>query len=277
MAVRWPAKIKPDATPRAQFHHVNDVVPTIYEVLGITPPSVVNGIPQGPIDGVSSAYTFNGAKAEGRLLTQYFEIMGSRAIYYDGWMASAFGPRIPGVPGLPKGIRDSTPDKETWELYNLEEGWTQANDLADKMPEKLAQMKELFAIEAAKNKALPISGGLWVAALHPELRKSTPYKEWSFSGDMTRMPEFTAPTLGNRPNVVTIDADLPANGVLYALGGFSGGLAAYVQDGTLSYEYNLFEIHRTQIKARETLPAGKAKIEILTSYVEAKPARSRSS
>jgi hypothetical protein len=253
---------------------VNDVVPTIYEVLAITLPSVVNGIPQDSIDGVNLAYTFNDAKAKGRLLTQYFELMGSRAIYYDGWMASAFGPRIPWVPGLPKGIRDWTPDKDTWELYNLEEDWTQANDLAEKMPEKLAQMKELFAMEAAKNKALPIGGGLWVVALHPELRKSTPYQAWSFSGDITRMPEFTAPALGNRPNVVTIDADLPANanGVLYAFGGFSRGLAAYVKDGTLSYKYNLFEITRTRIKAREKLPAGKAKIEILTSYVEAKPA-----
>jgi arylsulfatase len=110
--------------------------------------------------------------------------------------------------------------------------------------------------------------------MHPEQRISTPYQEWNFVGNVTRMPEFTAPALGNRPNVVTIEADLPANanGVLYALGWFSGELAAYVQDGTLSYEYNLFEIQRTQIKATEKLPAGKAKIEILTSYVEAKPA-----
>ena len=138
MAVRWPAKIKPDATPRSQFHHFNDVVPTIYEILGITPPRVVNGVPQDPIDGVSFAYTFDDPKAKGRKLTQYFEVMGSRAIYHDGWMASAFGPRIPWVPGLPQGISDWTPDEDTWELYNLEEDWSQANDLADEMPEKLA-------------------------------------------------------------------------------------------------------------------------------------------
>ena len=106
MAVRWPAKIKPDATPRPQFHHCNDVVPTIYEVVGITPPRVVNGVPQDPIDGVSFAYSFDDRDAPGvGSLTQYFEIMGSRAIYHDGWMASAFGPRIPWVPGLPAGIR----------------------------------------------------------------------------------------------------------------------------------------------------------------------------
>ena len=105
MAIRWPAKIKPDATPRPQFHHCNDIVPTIYEVIGITPPLEVNGVPQDPIDGVSFAYTFDDPKAKGRLLTQYFEIMGSRAIYHDGWMASAFGPRIPWVPALPPGIQ----------------------------------------------------------------------------------------------------------------------------------------------------------------------------
>ena len=138
MAVRWPARIKPDATPRSQFHHCNDVVPTIYEILGITPPRVVNGVPQDPIDGVSFAYSFDDARAKGRLLTQYFEVMGSRAIYHDGWMASAFGPRIPWVAGLPPGIREWTPDKDTWELYNLEEDWTQSHDLAAHMPEKLA-------------------------------------------------------------------------------------------------------------------------------------------
>jgi arylsulfatase len=274
MAVRWPAKIKPDPTPRAQFHHVNDVVPTLYEILGITPPRVVNGIPQDPIDGVSFAYTFDDAKAKDRKRTQYFEIMGSRAIYHEGWIASAFGPRVPWLPGLPKGILEWTPDKDKWELYNLEEDWTQANDLADKMPEKLADLKDVFLIEFAKNQGFPIGGGLWVPVFHPELRKAPPYTEWTFPGEITRMPEFCAPALGNKPNIITIDAEIPekANGVLYALGGFSGGLSLYVQDGTLSYEYNLFEMQRTHIRAKEKLATGKAKIEVETSYVEFKPA-----
>jgi arylsulfatase A-like enzyme len=220
MAVRCPAKIAPDATPRTQFHHCNDIVPTIYDVVGITPPLVVNGIPQDPIDGVSFAYTFDKPDAPGRLITQYFEIMGSRAIYHDGWMASATGPRLPWIPGLPPGIEDWTPDHDEWRLYNLEEDWTQANDLAAQMPDKLAQMKEMFAIEAARNSVYPIGGGLWIPVFHPELRISTPYREWNLGPDITRMPEFCAPALGNRPNLVTIDADLPENasGVLYALG-----------------------------------------------------------
>jgi len=273
MAVSWPAKIKADKTPRSQFHHVNDIVPTLYEVVGITPPHVVNGIQQEPFDGTSFAYTFSDAKAAGRKLTQYFEIMGSRAIYHDGWIASAFGPRIPWVSGAPAGILEWTPDKDKWELYNLDEDWTQANDLAAKMPTKLADMKDLFLIEATKNSVLPIGGGLWVPAMHPEDRITTPYKEWTFAGTVTRMPEFTAPKLGNTPNLVTIDAEIPekANGVLYALGAFSGGLTCYVEDGTLCYEYNLFEIQRTKIRAKEKLPTGKVKIEVETKLIVPRP------
>jgi arylsulfatase len=273
MAIRWPARIKPDATPRPQFHHCNDIVPTIYEVLGISPPLEVSGVPQDLIDGVSFAYTFNDPKAKGQMLTQYFEIMGSRSIYHDGWMASAFGPRAPWEAGIPPGIREWTPDKDVWELYNLEDDWTQANDLAAQMPEKLAQLKDIFLIEATKNKVLPIGGGLWVPLLHPELRITPPYAEWTFSGDTVRMPEFCAPALGNKPNIVSIDAEIPANanGVLYKLGANSGGLTCFVEDGVLCYEYNLFLIQRTKIRAKQKLPVGKVKIEIETAYAVPKP------
>ena len=276
LAVRWPAKIKADATPRPQFLHVNDVVPTLYDILGITPPRVVNGIPQDPFDGVSFASTFSDAKAREVKHTQYFEIMGSRGIYHDGWMASAFGPRTPWLPGLPKGIQEWTPDKDKWELYNLNEDWSQADDLAAKMPVELADKKDLFLIEFTKNSGLPIGGGLWVPALHPELRLAPSYTSWTFPGAITRMPEFAAPALGNKANVVTVYAEVPANanGVLYALGGFSGGLTCYVKDGVLAYEYNLFEIQRTYIKAKDKLPTGKVKIEVETSYIELKPAGS---
>jgi arylsulfatase A-like enzyme len=273
LVIQWPAKIKHDATPRPQFHHCNDIVPTIYEVVGITPPLEVNGVPQDPIDGVSFAYTFDDPKAKGQMLTQYFEIMGSRSIYHDGWMASAFGPRIPWVPGMPPGIQEWTPDNDVWELYNLEDDWSQANDLAAKMPEKLARLKDIFLIEAVKNKALPIGGGLWVAALHPEFRITPPYTEWTFPGNTVRIPEFCAPALGNRANVVTIDAEIPsnANGVLYKLGGNSGGLTCFVEDGVLCYEYNLFIIQRTKIRAKQKLPVGKVRIAVETAYAVPKP------
>src|SRR5580692_7565344 len=166
LAIRWPAKIKADPTPRQQFLHVNDVVPTLYEVIGITPPKVVNGFPQTPFDGVSFASTFNNAKAPEVKHTQYFEIMGSRGIYHDGWFADTFGPRIPWVPGLPKGVLGPkgellwNPNNDPWELYNIDKDWSQSNDLAAKNPEKLAEMKALFLSEFAKNQGFPVGGGL---------------------------------------------------------------------------------------------------------------------
>jgi hypothetical protein len=155
----------------------------------------------------------------------------------------------------------------------LDEDWSQANDLASRMPEKVAQLKELFLIEAVKNKALPIGGGLWVVAVHPELRVAPPYTEWTFSGDVVRMPEFCARALGNKPNVITIDAVIPdnPNGMLYKLGANSGGLTCFIENGILCYEYNLFMIQRTKIGARQKLPTGKIKIEIETGYVVPRP------
>jgi arylsulfatase len=245
----------------------------VYEILGITAPETVNGIHQDPIDGTSFAYSIDDKAAEGRHRVQYFEIMASRSIYEDGWMASTTGPRLPWVPGAPPGIATWTPDDDVWELYNLEADWSQAHDLAAEHPEKVAQLKELFAIEAAKNDVLPIGGGLWIPVYHPEDRISVPYTEWEMSGDTVRVPEFCAPALGNKPNTVTIEATVgeKANGVLYKLGGAGGGLTAFVADGILTYEYNLFIVQRTVITANQPLPAGKATIEIETSYVEPKP------
>ena len=274
LAIRWPKKVAPDAVPRDHFLHCNDVVPTIYDIVGIEPPLIVNGAPQIPIAGASFARTLTDRSAAGGKKTQYFEVMGSRAIYHDGWMASAFGPRVPWLPGLPPGIQDWTPDNDRWELYHLDEDWSQAHDLAAEMPDKLAQMREMFAIEAARNSVLPIGGGLWVPIFHPELRITPPYREWEFPGKITRIPEFCAPALGNKNNTVTIDADLPADasGVLYALGGVAGGLTCYLDDGFLCYEYNLFILSRTKIRSTAKLPAGPTTIVVETSYAAPRPA-----
>ncbi|WP_081281509.1 arylsulfatase [Mycolicibacterium fortuitum] len=274
MAVRWPARIKPDAAPRDVFLHCNDVVPTIYDIVGIAPPQVVNGEPQMPLAGASFARTLADRNAPGGKKTQYFEIMGSRGIYHDGWMASARGPRLPWVPGQPPGIATWTPDNDTWELYHLDEDWSQAHDLAAEQPEKLAQMREMFMVEAARNAVLPIGGGLWVPVYHPELRISPPYKEWEFSGDTVRMPEFCAPALGNKNNVVTIDVDIPASayGVLYALGAAAGGLTLYMDEGYLCYEYNLFILQRTKVRSANKVPPGRATLTVTTQYADPRPA-----
>jgi hypothetical protein len=134
--------------------------------------------------------------------------------------------------------------------FRIDEDWCQANDLAARDPKKLEEMKALFLTESAKNKNLPIGGGLWSTALyHPEDAPGSHLTEWTFDTPITGMPEPAAPKLGKVSSLVSMEVDVPAkaNGVLYALAGFSGGITCYVKDGVLKYEFNLFEIHSWRI------------------------------
>ena len=187
-----------------------------------------------------------------------------------GWYACAFGLRSPWVAGLPKDYETWNPINDKWELYNLNEDWTQADNLAAKMPEKLEQMKALFLVEAAMNKDMPIGGGLWTG-LHPEDRGASTATAWTFRSGVTRMPEFSAPKLGNRNNLITMEVEVSenANGVLHAFGGFSVSLVCYVKDDRICYEYNMFEIARTQIQTMEKLPIGPVTIEVETKLAKA--------
>jgi len=271
MAISWPKGIQHDATPRSQFHHVIDIVPTIYEISKITAPKVVNGFQQDPIHGTSMVYTFANSKAKGTRTIQFFDIMGSRGVYKDGWFASAKGLREPWVGGLPKGIKEWSPLTDPWQLYNIDEDWSQANDLAAKNPQKLEEMKALFIDESKKYKNLPIGGGMWSTAMfHPEDAPAPTATEWSFDAPITLMPESAAPKLGKNSSLVTMEIDAPANanGVLYALCGFSGGVTCYVKDGILSFEFNLFEVQRTKVKASKKLHVGKSKIEVESRLVD---------
>ncbi len=265
LAISWPEYIKADKTPRPQFHHVIDIVPTIYELTKITPPRVVNGFEQDAFDGVSMVYSFDDAKVKGTRTTQFFDIMASRGIYNDGWFASAPGPREPWVGGIPKGVKEWSPMTDRWELYNIDQDWSQANDLALTNPKKLEEMKALFIVESTKNKNLPIGGGMWSTAMfHPEDAPAPLLTEWTFDHPITLMPESAAPKLGKNSSLVTMEIEVPknANGVLYALAGFSGGVTCYVKDGYLNYEFNLFEVQRTKIRSKDKLPIGKVKIEV---------------
>lgn len=273
MALKWPKKIKPDPRPRQQFHHVNDLVPTIYELVGITPPTEVNGVKQDPIHGTSFAYAFNAPEEPGRLRTQFFDIMGSRSIYHDGWIAGAPGPRLPWVKGVDPNILSWSPDSDEWELYNLDEDWSQSRNIADQHPEKLQMLKNLFLVESAKYKNMPIGGGLWTIIFHPELKVAPEATRWSLPGTITRIPETCAPRLGALDNRVVMDLELPegASGVLYKLGANSGGLTVFMDQGTLTYEYNLFLVERTKLRSEQTLPAGRHRLEIVTRHTNQDP------
>ena len=265
LVISWPQGIKPDKTPRSQFHHVNDIAPTIYEILGIEPPEVVNGQKQDPIDGVSMAYSFASAAAEGRKPIQYFENNGSRAIYHDGWIAATFGPLTPWLTVSP-GLATWDANKDVWELYNLKTDFSEADDLAAREPNRLAEMKQLFLKQAEANKVFPVGAALWTR-LHPEDRVKVPYTHWNFDATTTRLPEFAAPGLGRESNRVVVDADIGANasGVLYALGGIGGGLTLYMEEGRLVYEYNMMMIERYIGRSAEALAPGRRKIVIDTS------------
>ena len=267
MAISWPKVIKHDDEMRRQFHHVNDIAPTIYEILDITYPDVVNGNQQDPIDGISMMYTFDNADAPTQKKTQFFDIMGSRGIYHDGWFACTFGPRVPWGPS--PGMATWTPDKDVWELYNLNDDWSQANDLAKTNPKKLEDMKNLFLVESATNYNMPIGGGLWVL-LHPEYTAGNPATEYNYTSGLITIPEFSAAKIGRKHNLITLDVDMPknANGVLFAIGGAAGGLTCYMKDGYLNYEFNSFLVVKTKIKSSQKLSEGATKIEILLEPTE---------
>ena len=271
LVVSWPKKIKPDKTPRSQFYHVNDIPPTVYDILGIKPPKEVNGFKQDPIDGVSMAASFTNPKAPENKHVQYFDNNGSRGIYYDGWYACTFGPLIPWVNAQP-GLADWDSSKDVWELYDLNTDFTQMHDLAKERPDKLAEMKKLFLAQAKENKVFPIGAGIWLR-IHPEDRIKTPYTSWTFDETTTRMPEFTAPAVGNTSNTVTIDLECgaDASGVLYALGGAGGGLTCYMDKGQLVFEYNLMIIDRWIATSKEKIAPGKHTIVVDTTLKAPKP------
>jgi arylsulfatase A-like enzyme len=271
LVVSWPKKIKADKQTRSQFYHVNDVAPTIYDLLAIKQPKVVNGFKQDPMDGVSMAKSFSSASAPENKPTQYFDNNGSRGIYHEGWYACTFGPLIPWL-NAQKGLADWDSAKDQWELYDLTKDFSQANNLADENPKKLAELKKLFLAEADKNKVFPLGAGIWLR-LHPEDRIKTPYTSWTFDATTTRMPEFTAPGVGNHNNTVTLDVETgeSTSGVLYALGGSGGGLTCYMDKGYLVYEYNLMIIDRSIAKSVEKILPGKHTIVVNTTLKAPKP------
>ena len=166
MVVHWPKGIKAKGETRTQFHHVIDVVPTILEACKIPEPKVVNGIPQKPIEGVSMLYTFDDANAKGRRTTQYFELATNRAIYHDGWVAcSRYG-----LPWVTAGRGDGFLTAP-WELYNIEADFSQADDLAAKMPEKLKELQARFLEEAKKYDVFPLDPR-FSERMDPKLRTS---------------------------------------------------------------------------------------------------------
>src|SRR5688572_24580389 len=260
MIVHWPKRIKAKGEVRAQFHHVIDIAPTILEAAELPEPKVVNGTEQAPIQGVSMVYTFANAKATSRHYAQYFEIMGNRGIYADGWLAGT----IHRAPWEMKPRAALLDDK--WELYDTRNDFSLVNNLASKSPVKLKELQELFLKEAVKNHVLPIDDRVIertnaATAGRPDLmggRTSLTVYE-----GMTGMSENVFINTKNRSHSVTADVDIPqggANGVMLAQAGRFGGWSLYMKDGKPTYTYNFLGLQRFTVASSQSLATGKATI-----------------
>jgi arylsulfatase len=267
MIISWPARIKDKGGLRSQFMHVIDITPTIYEVAGITAPVRINGIEQKPIEGISFAYTFDDAHAKERRTTQYFELGCNRGIYQDGWMASA----LSFVPWQP--VRTGfDPDKQKWELYKIDEDFSQANDLAARNPLKLRQLEDLWWVQAAKYNVLPLDwrGGERMNAEamgRPSLiggRKTMVYYPGTIG-----VPDAASPPMLNKSWTITAEIEVPeggANGMIVTQGGVEGGYGLYLRDGKPTFVYNYLGIERPTFTAKNPLRKGKATLVVDFRY-----------
>jgi arylsulfatase len=263
MVVSWPAWIADTGAKRFQFHHVIDIVPTILEVLGIDEPTMIDGVAQKPIEGVSMAYTFDRehADAPSTHITQYFEMLGNRAIYRDGWMACCRHGRLPWQ------TSGSAPfDEDRWELYNIDEDYSQADDLAERYPDLLRDLQDLFLVEAARYEVLPLDDR-FVERTDVALRPGffTARSQVRLHPGMVRLPEGSAPRTNNVDHVISIRAAIPdggAEGVLICMGGDWSGWSLFVDGDRLRYHYNWYDQERYDVVSDRPLPRGDVEIRM---------------
>jgi arylsulfatase A-like enzyme len=264
--VHWPTGIKAKGEIRSQFCHVIDVAPTVLEVAGLPEPTLVNGVQQAPMEGVSMAYSFDDAKATERHELQYFEMFCNRGIYHKGWSAVT---------------RHSTPwvataklpafDDDVWELYDGSEDWTQARDLAKEMPEKLRELQRLWLIEATKYNVLPIDDRRVERfnadlAGRPQLVKGN--SQLLFGG-MGRLSENSVLVTKNKSFSITADVEVPssgAEGVIIHQGGAFGGMSLYTKGGKAKFAYNFFGLQTFTTEASQPIPAGKHQVRMEFTY-----------
>ena len=264
LVISWPAKLKAVGQMRSQFHHVIDIAPTIYEAIGIPEPKAVNGIEQTPIAGISMVYTIADPNAEGRRKTQYFETGGHRAIYHDGWVAASFH-------GVPWELAGSIGFKDSvWQLYNIDEDFSEAVDLADEYPEKLKELRGIFDEEARKYNVYPLDDRFAERVVNPERPSVTRGRtSFTYASGAARIPEGSAPPIYQRSHTITVALDIGsdgAEGVIVAEGGSAGGYALYVEGGKLVYEYNFFGKNRYKVTSDGKLPTGD--VEVVLDYVQ---------
>ncbi|MBA2963798.1 MULTISPECIES: arylsulfatase [Ramlibacter] len=265
--VHWPGGIRAKGELRSQFHHVIDVAPTVLEAAGLPHPTFVNGVQQEPLHGVSMLYSFGDAQAAERHETQYFEMVCNRGIFHKGWMAVT---RHGNPPWVVIGKQGPLAD-DVWELYDTNQDWTQAHDLAGRMPQKLAELQRLFELEAGKYNVFPLDdrkaerANPDIAGRPTVVRGST---QLLFPG-MRRIQENAVINTKNKAHSVTAEleiADAGARGVIVAQGGSMGGWALYAHEGKLRYFYNFLGVQHSAVTAAGPLPAGKHQARMEFAY-----------
>ncbi len=244
LAVSWPGHIKDVGGLRSQFHHVIDIVPTILEATGVKAPQVVDGIKQRPIEGVSMLYTFTQPTAPSKRTTQYFEMAGNRGIYHEGWMANTtpFAPPWELATGKLPDVNDYK-----WELYNINEDYSQYNDLAAKMPDKLKEMQALFLKEAAKYNVLPLDNTAFIRLQTPRPSAVAGKTVFTYSGEISGIPVGSAPNVLDKDFTISADITVPrggAEGMIVTMGGRFGGYGMYLLKGKPVFCYNLLDLER---------------------------------
>jgi arylsulfatase len=266
MAISWPARIKARGEIRTQFHHVIDIAPTILDAAGVPAPSVLNGVPQRPIEGVSMLYSFDDAKSPSRRRTQYFEMFGYRAIYHDGWVAATT------PPVTPWDLQTKVPpiDEYAWELYHVEKDFSQAVNLAEREPAKLRELQDIFWIEAAKYQVLPLDNSRaerMDVSNRPSLTRGR--SVFTYFPGQTRIPEGAAPDFKNKSWQIAADVVIPAagaEGVLITQGGRFNGWGLYVHGGKLVFHYNLCGVIRTSVVSPAALTPGEHVVKVVFHY-----------
>jgi arylsulfatase A-like enzyme len=265
--VHWPKGFKAKGEVRSQFHHVIDVAPTILEAAGLPEPTFVNGIQQKPYEGVSMMYSFEDAKAKERHETQYFEMVGNRGIYHKGWTAVTKH-RTPWTTGQIKTIPF---DDDVWELYDTNNDWTQAHDLAREMPEKLHELQRLWLIEATKYNVLPLDDRMIercdpYLSGRPQLVRGN--RQLLFGG-MKRLTLSSVVTMLNKSHALTAEVVVPeagAQGVILACGGLTGGFSLYAKGGKPKYCYNFFGVNYYYVEGTQAIPPGKHQVRMEFAY-----------
>jgi arylsulfatase A-like enzyme len=259
LIVSWPGHIKDAGGLRTQFHHVTDIAPTLYDLAGVELPDVVNGVKQLPLEGVSMVYSFDHPDQPSAHKIQYFEMLGNRGIYKDGWWA---GSRhlLPWQSGQLANWEQHSPEQNPWELYNLNEDFSQAHDLASANPEKLKEMQQLFDSEARRNNVYPL-------VPHKDLPPAPGGDQTSFvyRAGVQRVPTSSAPRVAGHAHRITAEVEVPAggaDGVIVAQGGHYGGFTLYVKDGHVVYEVNAFGNSSGAIVSPLPLETGKAEIVV---------------